>query len=117
LNDDQSGHGVHVKTSKSITIDSTNFEEIYLSNNLNKCDFLKIDAEGAEFEILENMPENMFKKISKIVMEYHIFDKKSIERLKKIIEKLETHNFHIEKKPYSDFIGMVYARKKDHNFS
>jgi FkbM family methyltransferase len=117
LNDDQSGHGIHVKTSRSRIIDSKNLEEICLSNNINKCDFLKIDAEGSEFEICENIPENLLKKISKIVMEYHIFDKKSIEKLERIIEKFEKNNFEIIKKPHSDLLGLMYIRNKDHNFS
>jgi FkbM family methyltransferase len=112
LSNDQSGHGMYKKTSKSRNIKSTNLEEICLENEIKNCNLLKIDAEGAEFEILENINEKIIEKIKNIILEYHIFEKNSNERLKNIIKKLETNNFEINKKPYSDEIGLVYAIKK-----
>jgi len=111
LSDDQSGHGMYKKTSKTRNIKSITLEEIFQENKLIKCDLLKIDAEGVEFEILENINKNMFEKIENIILEYHIFEKNSNERLENIIKKLEMNSFEITKKPYSDEIGLIYAIK------
>ncbi|MFA6992025.1 MAG: FkbM family methyltransferase [Candidatus Gracilibacteria bacterium] len=52
------------------------------------CDLLKMDCEGAEFEILKSMSSEDFKKIKNIYIEYHEYssDLKSIE-LKQILEQ------------------------------
>ena len=114
LSNDESGHGMYSKSSNSITIDAINLEEIYLKNNLKKCDFLKIDAEGAEFDILENISENMLKTISKIVIEYHIFNRNLTERLENIVEKFEKNGFKITKTPYSDTLGLLFLSNENH---
>ena len=112
LNDDQSGHGMYKKTSKARNIKSINLEEIFLENEITICNLLKIDAEGAEFEILENINKNMFENVENIIFEYHIFEKNSNYRLENIIKKLEMNGYKINKKPYSDEIGLIYAIKK-----
>ena len=112
LNDDQSGHGMYKKTSKARNIKSINLEEIFLENEITICNLLKIDAEGAEFEILENINKNMFENVENIIFEYHIFEKNSNDRLENIIKKLEMNGYKINKKPYSDEIGLIYAIKK-----
>ena len=116
LSDDDAGHGMYSKSSNTITIDAINLEEIFLKNNLKKCDFLKIDAEGAEFDILENISEDMLKTISKIVIEYHIFEDNSIKRLENIIEKFEKNGFKITKNPYSDTLGLMFLSNESYNF-
>jgi len=44
-----------------------------LLNNLNieNCDFLKMDCEGAEYEILRNTSQAGFRRIARISMECH----------------------------------------------
>ena len=116
LSDDDAGHGMYSKSSNSITINAINLEEIFLKNNLKKCDFLKIDAEGAEFDILENISEDMLKTISKIVIEYHIFEDNSIKRLENIMEKFEKNGFKITKNPYSDTLGLMFLNNESYNF-
>ena len=116
LSDDDAGHGMYSKSSNTITIDAINLEEIFLKNNLKKCDFLKIDAEGAEFDILENISEDMLKTISKIVIEYHIFEENSIKRLENIMEKFEKNGFKITKNPYSDTLGLMFLSNQSYNF-
>jgi len=42
------------------------------SHHMNKINLLKMDCEGAEYEILMALPESYFAKIEKIAMETHI---------------------------------------------
>src|SRR3989344_1056598 len=46
-------------------------KEVFLNNKIGKVDFLKIDAEGSEYEILFKTPKKFLNKIGKIVMEFH----------------------------------------------
>ena len=78
--------------------------------------FIKVDAEGAEFDILENISEDMLKTISKIVIEYHIFEENSIKRLENIMEKFEKNGFKITKNPYSDTLGLMFLSNESYNF-
>lgn len=45
--------------------------EILKSKNITSCDFLKLDCEGSEYEIIFDSPKELFQKISRIVIEVH----------------------------------------------
>ena len=59
--------------------------------NLEKVDFLKIDCEGSEKEIFEEITLETISKINKIVVEYHSDDIKHL-----ILNKLHNFNFKVE---------------------
>jgi FkbM family methyltransferase len=52
-------------------INSTTLEHILTDNNILSCDLLKLDCEGAEYEILFNTPGEILNRIQNISMEYH----------------------------------------------
>jgi FkbM family methyltransferase len=52
-------------------IGTISLEDVFRINKIKYCDLLKIDCEGAEFEILLNTPDHIFKKIGKLLVEYH----------------------------------------------
>lgn len=56
---------------ESIQVPTTTLSHIFEEYALVSCDFLKLDCEGAEYEILFNTPSQYFKKIEKIAMECH----------------------------------------------
>lgn len=68
----------------SVIIKTITLKDIFNDNNLDKCDFLKINCEGAEYEILFNTPVKYFKKIGSIVMNYHQGFEEIISFLEKI---------------------------------
>lgn len=65
------GHSFYKKTGKYEIIECVSLKDIFKSNNIRRCDFLKIDCEGAEYDILLNTPKIIFGLISKIVLEWH----------------------------------------------
>jgi FkbM family methyltransferase len=75
-----------------------------------KVDLLKLDCEGAEWELFED--EDSWKNIMALTMEYHLWAREgsSFDDIKMILEKL---NFKILKhNPLSDSFGIVVAVKK-----
>src|SRR3990172_7496415 len=49
-------------------------KKIFQQNKLDKCDLLKMDIEGAEYNVLLNTPVEVLKTINAIAMECHIVD-------------------------------------------
>ena len=65
-------------------------KDIFDENNISVCHLLKMDCEGAEYEILYNAPDQYFKRIKEIRLEYHNHSSSqsnSGEHLKKFLEK------------------------------
>ncbi len=50
-----------------------------------KCDWLKLDCEGAEFEILRALSERAWQRIGAIVMEYHLFADYTLDELQDLL--------------------------------
>ena len=63
---------VYQKSNHAFTVPALTLADIFFQNNIARCHFLKIDCEGAEYEILYNTPKNIFEKIDRIAMEYHL---------------------------------------------
>lgn len=69
-------------------IETTSLYQFIKENKINRIDLLKMDCEGAEYEILFNCPDEILKKIDKISMEYHNLDnEKNGLKMKEFLEK------------------------------
>ena len=110
INDDKAAHSIFPSSESSINVKSITLQNIFEENNINHCNFLKLDCEGAEYEILCNLPTKYFKKIDKIVMECHFVDKKPelIDGLKQILAK---QGFQVVTKVISNELVLLYAIK------
>ena len=111
LNADNTGHSLHIPTSKSVKVKSLTLQSILDSNKLETCDYLKLDCEGSEYDIIESLPDKYFKKIKKIYIEYHFFDTKS-HLVDKLLKKLESLSYSITKVPMPFEMGSIYAKQK-----
>lgn len=110
LDNDDSGHSLFSSGEHYEKIHSKSLERIFLENNIEHCDLLKLDCEGAEYEIFETLPTEFFSKIQKIVIEYHFADTQP-ELLEKLIKKLKLCSYSISIKPLFQNIGFLYAHK------
>lgn len=54
-----------------INVDSVTISEIFEEYGINKCDLLKMDCEGAEYDIIYKCPPDDLQKIEQIAMEVH----------------------------------------------
>jgi len=67
-------------------VEEKTLETIINELNLNKIDFLKIDCEGAEYQIFDSTPDSIFDKITTISMEFHDIKNKDFTA-EKLIKK------------------------------
>jgi FkbM family methyltransferase len=110
INDDDAGHSIFSQSSQNIMVDSISLQKIFDDNKIEHCNFLKLDCEGAEYEIIKNLPLAYFEKIDKMIIEYHMADSHP-ELLSELYEILYNHNFEIETNSSSLDMGIIYAKK------
>lgn len=61
---------------EKITVDCTTLADIFEEHQLARLDILKLDCEGAEYEILYCTPPQILEKIGEIRLEYHVIPEK-----------------------------------------
>lgn len=92
-------------------IPTITLDEIIESNNIATVDLLKIDIEGSEYELLNNIQDLTYLKINQITVEFHDFlDKSLIPETQKIIEKLKNlgYSYEIASAEWSNFVAPHY---------
>lgn len=95
-------------------VEGVTLENVFDEFQLSHCDFLKLDCEGAEFEILENVDPNLCRRVNKLVVEYHTFpDRDKLEQSNGLVERLADLGFTVD--VYTDVIGTnwgtIYAKR------
>ncbi len=58
-------------SASKIEVSCITLEDIFTGFKIPACDLLKIDCEGAEYEILMQTPKHVFQKIKRIILEWH----------------------------------------------
>ena len=110
LNNDQSAHSIFSKNLESISVESTSLQKIFEENKISSCKLLKLDCEGAEYEIIDSLPLEYLDKIQNMVIEYHLADTKP-ELVKSLILKIKNAGFKIKTRPHHNDMGFLIARK------
>ena len=82
-------------STKKIKVPSIDLHEIFVRNKLKKIDVLKIDVEGAEYDILLNARPSDMRKIRTITMEYHDFLDHGHNK-KELISFLRSNGFDVQ---------------------
>jgi FkbM family methyltransferase len=57
----------------TITVQTKSLADLFTEHHIERCDFLKIDCEGAEYDILYATKPETFRAITCIILEYHHF--------------------------------------------
>lgn len=93
-------------------VKTTTLETLFTKYNIKIVNFLKMDCEGAEFDILLNAKENVLNKIQKIALEYHnLSADKNVKNLKEYLEK-KRFSIKTSKKGWS---GFLFAKNREFN--
>ena len=102
-------------TTESKKVDSFSLEDFVENNKIEKINFLKLDCEGAEFEILLNTNKELIKKINKISAEIH--ENYNTSSLEELVEFLEKNNFKVNTTKMSNNstmkLSMLYAENNE----
>jgi len=96
----------------SINVKCININTLLESYNLKKIDYLKVDCEGSEFDIFNEISDNYLREsIKKIAIEFHdYFESINVQNL---IKKLENAGFDtFNNYEVGSPLGMIYAKKK-----
>jgi len=100
-NENTGGHGFY-EDGEGVDVRVITLKDIFEDNKIGQCDFLKMDCEGAEYEILMSTPKKYLEKIKSITMEYH--DNEDVSKLKKFLEKTG-----FDVKVRGGGLGLLYA--------
>ena len=100
------------ESSESVTVNSISLKEIFDKNKIEHCNFLKLDWEGSEYEIIRHLPSEYFQKIDKMIIEYHMADTHP-ELLDELMQILKSHNYEFKIKTLFNDIGFLYAIRSD----
>lgn len=94
---------------ESIEVEAISLRDLIDEHRIDKIDYLKIDCEGSEYEILLNCPEDLLKKCRRISLEYHdIHSNVGPESLSAFLSK---QGFSVRITPPP--CGMIYAARTD----
>lgn len=75
-------------TVKEFKVETITLSELVKKYSLSSIDFLKMDCEGAEYDILFHCPPKILARIKKIALEHHYVNKeKNVHTLKAFLEK------------------------------
>ncbi|MFT4600942.1 MAG: FkbM family methyltransferase [Arenicella sp.] len=106
------GHSLHLKTEtdKKVEIDTITLSDFYADAGITKVDFLKLDCEGAEFDIVKGNLEKI-KEIERIILECHPYGDNTVDQM---IELLSSNGFDVksEKDEKGEKVQMLYAKRK-----
>ena len=101
--------------SKKMVVDGINYDTFIKKHKISQnIDLLKIDIEGAEIELLENITSNNLKSISQIAIEFHDFlfkDELYSNNLKFVIKRLESLGFLAVKISNLDWREVLFINK------
>ncbi len=81
-------------------VEMTTIEAIMDANGISRCDYLKLDCEGAEHEIIASMPEATARRIAQITLEVHKIAGHSGATLQTNLETLGYHRIGTSILPY-----------------
>ncbi len=96
---------------KKTSIHTDTLNNIFIQHDIKKCDLLKLDCEGAEYEIFFSIPPSLLKKIDNIVLEYH--DHLTKHNHHQLIKFLRSQGYSVRVVPHplETCIGILYARR------
>lgn len=78
-----------------VTINTVSLATLFQKHQIDVCDYLKLDCEGAEYEVLYTLPQELFSRIRCIGMEYHHFSDAPMHNSESLQKFLEGKGFRI----------------------
>jgi len=94
---------------QTIEVQAISLRDVFRTNSLKRCHFLKMDCEGGEFDILLNAKPETLQLIDRICLEYHDgFTEFSHSDLVKHLQQ-NGYQVKITPNPVHSYLGFLYA--------
>ncbi len=77
-----------------INVKSLTLEEIIVNNGLHHVDLLKLDCEGSEYGIVRHTPKEVWERIQRVRLEYHMGTENLKQRFRELGYTLTRHRKH-----------------------
>jgi len=104
----QSRLGEAGKSQSNLPVDAVSLADVFDLLQLDSCDMLKLDCEGAEYSILFETPQPILERIQHIVMEYH--DQVVEHNHQDLVRFLSERGFRVETFPNPVHSDLGYLR-------
>jgi len=100
----------HAELQPMEEVELISLAELFRRFNIACCNLLKLDCEGAEYDILLNAPEELLQRIRQIALEYHVGFQpgRSPEQLE---NRLASSGFNLFRRPMDDQAGYLFATR------
>lgn len=109
----QGRHGVHSlfgTAGEAVRIECITLADAFARWDIQRCDFLKLDCEGAEYEILLAAPSDVYARIQRLALEYH--DWITDHHHDELVARLRGEGFDVTTRDHlPSRTGYVFAKK------
>jgi FkbM family methyltransferase len=95
---------------ETVRVDCLSLADVFAREPIERCDFLKLDCEGAEYEILLDAPADVLSRIDRMALEYH--DAKTTHSHDELRAHLDRHGFAVTSRDHvPSQSGYLFAKK------
>ena len=84
---------IHANSLEEVVVPAISLKTFVKQNNIDKISLVKIDIEGAEYEIIDELEDEVFNIIDGFLIEYH---DNSNQKVQKLVDKLISKGFDID---------------------
>lgn len=92
-------------------VEMISLAELFRRFSIGFCDLLKLDCEGAEYDILLNAPEELLQSVRQVALEYHVGFEPG-RSPGQIEDRLASCGFKVFRRPMDDQTGYLYATRE-----
>lgn len=98
-----------VESDRGEPVPSVSLAALFAKHGIERCDFLKMDCEGAEYSILAAVPNELWRRMNHIALEFHEFD--TVHHREQLIALLTEQGFRVILPPQyqQKKIGLLFA--------
>jgi FkbM family methyltransferase len=94
-----------------LRVDAVSLDDVFRQQGIARCDLLKVDCEGGEYDIFLHATDDTIVRIQRVAMEYHdgLTDHTHVE----LVDLFTRHGFAVrtQPNPVHRNIGMLYANR------